>query len=195
MSLSAVWSWRKKPKKSGNPLFERPQPSPAFNNLRVPAVIAQAYGENETDELKASRSSPFLSVDVSSTGPGGGGPQSVLPSQLLSTSKFSESPAPKLRASPLETSSLAPPSFLQGGHSASHLLGDSRSAVSLIDGDDDLAASPSSPGMSKDWKTMQVLYAVAAPPPFSKSETTRIIISLSFSLSLPLCSKQRSLTG
>ena len=185
MSLSAVWSRLKNPKKSGNPLFERPQPSPAFNNLRVPAVIAQAYGENETDELKASRSSPFLSVDVSSTGPGGGGPQSVLPSHLLSTSRFSESPAPKLRASPLETSSLAPPSFLQSGHSASHLLGDSRSAVSLIDGDDDLPASPSSPGMSKDWKTMQVLYTVAAPPPFSKSAVLLYPFpSLSFSLPL-----------
>lgn len=136
--MSAVWS-----KKKTRAVYERPQPTSHFpaNNLRIPAVIA-----TEDEDLKATRSSPFLSLTVD------GGSSPIVPPIPLSP-YINRHPPPLQK-----TAFLAPPQspLLQSGPSSSDLFFNGQpSAVSLL-GDDDLPPSPSSAGLVKDWRALQV---------------------------------------
>lgn len=138
--MSAIWS---KPKKT-RAVYERPQPGsylPA-NNLRIPAVVAV----DDDDDLKASRSSPYLSLTVD------GCSSPVLPRTPLS-------PFLNRHPSPLQkTTLLAPPQsplLLAGPSSSDFFFNGQPSTVSLL-GEDDLPPSPSSAGLVKDWRALQV---------------------------------------
>lgn len=139
--MSAIWS---KPKKA-RAVYERLQPAAASylpaNNLRIPAVVAK-----DDDELRAIRSSPYLSLTVD------GCSSPVVPRSPLSPYLNHHSP-------PLEkTAFLAPPQspLLQAGPSSSYFsFNGPPSTVSLL-GEDDLPPSPSSAGLVKDWRALQV---------------------------------------
>ena len=166
---SAVWSRSSKPKKRA--IFERPQPTPAVL-ASVPAVVASAYGEDDDDHLRASRSSPYFTFSNDPAGRDGshtGLVHSQFPHADGKVGALSPSLSPKHHpSSPLtlqSSSSLALPAFLQTGPSSSDLLEGGWSAASLRGEDDELTASPSSAGLVKDWRLMQVSLA---PPPFSR---------------------------
>lgn len=145
--MSTALSHSSRPKKT-RAVFERPQPAPSpyLPAMRIPKVA----GIHDEKDLKASRSSPFLSLT-------NGGSPNVLHHQI----SFPRSPLTERVPSPLElqqTAFLAPPQspLLQVGPSTSDLFFNGPlSTVSLL-ADDDLPSSPSSPGLAKDWRAMQV---------------------------------------
>lgn len=138
--MSAIWS---KPKKA-RAVYERLQPAAASylpaNNLRIPAVDVVA---KDDDELRAIRSSPYLSLTVDGCS-----------SPVVPLSPYLNHHSPPLE----KTAFLAPPQspLLQAGSSSSYFsFNGLPSTVSLL-GEDDLPPSPSSAGLGKDWRALQV---------------------------------------
>ena len=145
----SIWSRRNK-----GAVFERGAPATAINNLRIPIITSEA-GEGH---LESSRSAPFITSTHSTAS------LDMYPHQSLSNG-LPESPVPSpathLRVSSPQSSSLAPPSFLQTGSSAFELEA-TLSAISVLS-EEEARQSPRSP---RDWRSMQVRNATS-PTHFS----------------------------
>lgn len=146
---SAVWLGSSKLARKSRAVFERPQhASPAHRNLRLPKMPWHGGAVETGDELLSSRSSPYFTFTSEDTeGESSLTPPSP-PIEKSAAAWMSPALSSRARPSPL---TLEPPSHpglvvepLEGGASAVSLLGD------------DIPHSPSSAGLRKDWRQMQV---------------------------------------
>lgn len=145
---SAVLLGSSKLARKNRAVFERPQPASPAYQLRVPKPLLGA-GDNGDNWLVSSLSTPhftFTSEDAGGTTP-----------PLLRSEAASDSPPalPSSRARPspltLEPAPSSPPFQLRV-----ETLDGCESSVSLLGLGDDLPRSPSSAGLGKDWRQMQV---------------------------------------
>lgn len=142
-----IWSRRNK-----GAVFERDAPAAAINNLRIPTITSEgSNGEENGENFTSSRSAPFITSTQSATSLDMYQHQ-PLPNGLPESPSLL-SPATHLRPSSPQSSSLAPPSFLQAGSSAFDLEA-FPSAISVLS-EAEARQSPRSP---RDWRSMQVSY-------------------------------------
>ena len=149
---SAVWLGSSKLARKSRAVFERPQPASPAHKLRLPKQpwLAEENGDNVFSSL----STPHFTFTNEETG----GESSLTPPLLYSEDKVAAgSPAlpSGARRSPLTLLSTSEIRVepLEGGVSAVSLLGD------------DIPLCPSSAGLGKDWRQMQVCIRKPAPPP------------------------------